>query len=102
MNPGSLDLLAPDRQLAIDEVCGQFESSLQAGRQPFGPGLDQQAVRLEPCLLGEGGECIDDLRHFHISRIMEMTPACQARCQPPGVRVKVSAPASAKSLPVQP
>src|SRR5216684_3106999 len=40
-------------------------------RQPFGPGLDQQPVRLEARLLGEGGERVDDLRHFHISRIME-------------------------------
>src|SRR3989442_2676138 len=72
------------------------------GGEPFGPGLDQQAIRLQARLLGEGGEGVDDLRHFHISRILEITRACQARCQPPGVRVKVSTPAGAKSLPVQP
>src|SRR5437762_11490935 len=60
------------------------------GGEPFGPGLDQQAIRLEARLLREGGERVDDLHHFHISRIMEITRACQARCQPPGVRVNAS------------
>src|SRR2546428_11030116 len=72
------------------------------GGEPFGSGLDQQPVGLEARLLSEGGERVDDLHHFHISRIMEITPACQARCQPPGIRVKVSPPASAKSAPLQP
>src|SRR6266850_5328828 len=59
---------------------GQLELFADASRrQPFGPGLDQQAVRLEPRLLGEGGERVDDLRHFHISRIMETTRRCQVR-----------------------
>src|SRR5438067_2035031 len=71
------------------------------GREPFGPGLDQQAIGLKAGLLGEGGERVDDLRHFHISRIMEITRACQARCHPPAVRVNASLPASAKSPPVQ-
>src|SRR5437870_1399253 len=47
------------------------------GGEPFGPGLHQQAIGLEARLLGEGRERVDDLRHFHISRIMEMTLTCQ-------------------------
>src|SRR5438477_10728625 len=31
-----------------------------SGRQPFGPGLDQEAVGLETRLLGKGGERVDD------------------------------------------
>src|SRR5438876_10139662 len=72
------------------------------GGEPFGPGSDQQAIRHEARLLRQGGERVDDLRHFHISRIMEITRACQARCQPPGVRVKTSLAATTKSAPVQP
>src|SRR2546428_7551247 len=91
------------REVKRERGRGQLELFADASRrQPFGPGLDQQAVGLETRLLGKGSEGVDDLRHFHISRIMEITRACQARCQPPGVRVKLSAPAGAKSAPLQP
>src|SRR5258706_2579152 len=60
-----------------------------AGGEALGAGFDQETVGLQSRFLCEGGERVDDVRHFHISRIMETTAECQARrktasARPPG------------------
>src|SRR5438132_10842043 len=70
----------------VKRECGRRQLELFAdapGGEPFGPGLDQQAIRLEARLLREGGEGVDDLHHFHISRIMETTRPVNCAANPP-------------------
>ena len=43
-----------------------------AGGQAFGPRFDKQPIDLEPRFLRQRRERVDNLRHFHISRIVEM------------------------------
>jgi hypothetical protein len=43
------------------------------------PGLHEQLERSETRSMGQRRQCFDRLRCFHISRIMEMMDACQAR-----------------------
>src|SRR5436190_18489271 len=51
----------------------------RACRQSFRTPLYQQAINGETRGLRQGGECIDDLRRFHISRIMETSVPGQPR-----------------------
>src|SRR5438067_1501754 len=57
----------------------QIELLADAPRgETVGTCLDEQTVDLQARLLRESGERVDDLCHFHSSRIVEMTRVCQA------------------------
>src|SRR5688572_10164236 len=60
------------RQVERQRGGRQFELLADGpGRAPFGSSRDEQAENLEPRLVGEGRERVDDLCGFHISRIVE-------------------------------
>src|SRR5258708_4317734 len=53
-----------------------------AGGEALGAGFHQETVGLQSRFLCEGGERVDNILHFHISRIIETTAQCQASAQP--------------------
>jgi hypothetical protein len=60
------------RQVKGKRRQGQAEAlSDPSRRQPLRPGLDQQAMNLEPGFLSEGGKGGDGGVFFHISKYME-------------------------------
>ena len=82
---------------------GEIELLADAARgETIGAGFHQQPVHRQARRLCQCGERVDRLRHFHVSRIMETTARCQARCQPRSVWLNVSAATTLKSLPLQP
>src|SRR5438270_2327480 len=61
------------REMEGERGAGQLELVGDlAGGQVFGPRFDKQPIDLEPRFLRQRRERVDNLRHFHISRIVEM------------------------------